>query len=760
MVVLGVAQLAISGALFSCSSTLPLSDLPIWTLTSEGAWPAVHLSTTHRGGVAGILNTSHDANGSGTLGASSGLRVENVSLPSLVQLDLARAGAIPNPLLGNQLDDGSLRWIHDSSRNWTYTTMFAAPAAAQRQLVLVAQSLDTLATVRLNGVVVGFSTNMHVRMALELPPTLLRYGAENTLAISFDDPISYSIAEYAKHPCSCDGCCHFNATQYPIYNWAQGRPWIRKVQSHYGWNWGPASMPYGVPREIFIVELDTRPLLEDMRVSVKPTASMLLPTERLNDNSTDFDVALELRIRAVKFVAAGTVLTVIVDWNDGIPHTIRLPELTAGTNTVIVKLTAVRPTLWWPRELLMASGRTRPAMYNITVALGEYGSGYLAPQRSLGLHDEFSYTLRRRVGFRTAELVRDPARDGNGTIFAWRINGVLLYVRGANIIPYDVFMTEKSVGHAYGISLRSAAAAHMSMVRVWGGGAYLGDAFYDEADELGLLVWQEIMFACAIYPTWPEFKDSVRAEIIHQTRRLSSHPSLVLWCGNNEAEQSQMSPTAWRQYYNLAYEVIISTLRNVTVDAEVELWPSSPSNGFQSTWSDPRDATRGDVHRYVYFGDCTDSSLYGEMPRFQSEFGFPSYPSDSELAPFVTNETEDMRTLSRFHIARQDLNCPLSNATLEVHGLGTGKRAGCEFPMMSLLLPTPSGSAGWETQTSDVWRHSLYMGQVAQGLCVKAQAEHLRRGRDTAAQTAGSLFWQLNSCVSLDLCQYVLKLRV
>jgi hypothetical protein len=145
------------------------------------------------------------------------------------------------------------------------------------------------------------------------------------------------------------------------------------------------------------------------------------------------------------------------------------------------------------------------------------------------------------------------------------------------------------------------------------------------------------------------------------------------------------------------------------------------------------------------------------MPRFQSEFGFPSYPSDTELAPFVTNETEDMRTLSRFHIARQDLNCPLANATLEVHGLGTGKKSGCEFPMMSLLLPTPSGSAGWETQTSDVWRHSLYMGQVAQGLCVKAQAEHLRRGRDTAAQTAGSLFWQLNSCVSLDQCQYLLN---
>jgi hypothetical protein len=260
------------------------------------------------------------------------------------------------------------------------------------------------------------------------------------------------------------------------------------------------------------------------------------------------------------------------------------------------------------------------------------------------------------------------------------------------------------------------------------------------------------MFACAIYPAWSAFKASVRAEIVYQTRRLSSHPSLVLWCGNNEAEQEHMSSAAWQQYYDLAYEVIIATLRNVTADAAIELWPSSPSNGFQSTWSDPKDATRGDVHRYVYSGDCTDPSHYGDMPRFQSEFGFPSYPSDSELLPFVTNTTEDMRTLSRFHIARQDLNCPLSESTLDVPGLGTGKKSGCEFPMMSQLLPTPSGVAapdGWETQTAVIWRHSLYVGQVVQGLCVQAQAEHLRRGRDTSAQTAGSLFWQLNSCVVL-----------
>jgi beta-mannosidase len=450
---LTLAQLVIPAF---AGAILPLSDVPIWRLTSsDGAGPPA-------------------------------LRpVHNISLPSLVQLDLERAGVIANPLLGNRLDDDALRWIHDPSRNWTYATRFTAPAAPQG-LLLVAQSLDTLATVRLNGVVVGSSTNMHVRMVLELPLALLRHGSDNTLAISFGDPVSYSTAEYAKHPCSCDGCCHFNATQYPIYDWAQGRPWIRKVQSHYGWNWGPASMPYGVPREICIVELDNTPLLEDMRVSVKPAGGMPLPKEPLQDNSTDFDVTLELRIRAAKFIAAGSVLSVTTGWDTGMPRKIRLPELNPGTNTVTVKLAAIRPALWWPHELLIASGHTRPAMYNITVSLRDNGADHPALPPSLGLHDEYSDTLRRRIGFRTAELVRDPAHDGNGTIFAWRINGVLLYVRGANIIPYDVFMTDRQVGRKqYAVSLQSAVAAHMSMVRVWGGGAYLGDSFYDEADELG-----------------------------------------------------------------------------------------------------------------------------------------------------------------------------------------------------------------------------------------------------------------------------------
>jgi hypothetical protein len=335
---LGLLTQLAATATFATPPHLRLAERPTWTLTGDGS-PAV--------------------------------RVSNLSLPSLVQLDLHEAGLIGSPLHGNALDDGSLRWIHDAGRNWTYSTVFTAPVSVHG-LLLVAQSLDTLATVRLNGAVVGTSTNMHVQLALELPATVLRPGTENVLAISFGDPVSYSIAQHAAHPCSS---CKFNATQYPIYSWAQGRPWIRKTQSHYGWNWGPAGMPYGVPRDIFLVEL-SKLLLEDMRVSMMPAAARradqlpLLPTERLEDNATDFEVTLELRVRSVLPAPAGTALLVTAGWDEsGVPQTVHLPALPRGVSTVTVTLEAKRPALWWPRELLLAAGVARPTMYNLTVAL-------------------------------------------------------------------------------------------------------------------------------------------------------------------------------------------------------------------------------------------------------------------------------------------------------------------------------------------------------------------------------------------------------
>ena len=448
-----------------------------------------------------------------------------------------------------------------------------------------------------------------------------------------------------------------------------------------------------------------------------------------------------LQVRSETAVPAGRRLVVSSEWAGEVTHA--LPALSAGTTSVTLNVEAKQPSLWWPHELRPA-GQATSRLYTLNISLSP--SATSLPAGWQGEHGEFAATISRRVGFRVAELSQGPPKQGSGKLWQWRVNGVLMYIRGANVIPFDALTTPDRVGRQQFRSvLGSAADAHMNMLRVWGGGQYLNSEFFDAADDLGLLVWQEVGFACAIYPAHAEFAASVRDEIVHQTTRLSAHPSLVLWCGNNEAEQdSEMAYAAvWKQYYALAYDVIVDTLRSQmqSGQANVELWPSSPSNGFQSTWSDPTDSSRGDVHYYDYFGDCTDSSLF-PSPRFQSEFGFPSYPQETELAARASSPA-DLATYSRFNIARQDLNCPLSNVTLEWKDLGTGKRAGCQLPMMRTLLPLPPG--GWANQSAETWRHSLYAGQIAQALCVQAQAEHLRRGRDTSAQTSGSLFWQLNS---------------
>ena len=678
-------------------------------------------------------------------GADSKMSTKLVEPPSLVHIDLMKAGKLSDPFDGTNIDDAEHRWVMQES-NWTYSATFYI--ASTSPLLLLAQGLDTVCSVRLNGLVIGNSSNMHVRTVLQVAAV----AGVNTLSFSFADPVSYAKTQRAMHPCPCSletctddkqharpcRCCDFNATQYPIYSWAPGRIFVRKAQSHYGWNWGPATMPRGMFLPVSLLRLHA-PVLEDVFVGVTPLTALPLSMP-LMDNSTSFNVRLHLKIRSETAVSAGLKLVIASEWAGEEAHT--LPELIAGTTSFTVDIKATQPMLWWPHELRPA-WQTTSKLYTVNVSLGDARES--APSGHAH-HGEFSPVVSRRIGFRVAELAQGPPTHGNGTLWQWKINGFLLYIRGANIIPFDALTTPDRVGRQqFKAVLSSATEASMNMVRIWGGGQYLSSEFYDEADDLGLLVWQEIAFACAIYPAHPEFAASVRAEIVHQTTRLSAHPSIVLWCGNNEAEQnSEMAQEpVWRQYKSLAYDVIVMTLRSQMSQgqANVELWPSSPSNGFQSTWSSPKDESRGDVHFYDYFGDCTDSSRF-PSPRFQSEFGFPSYPQETELVARTARPT-DTAIYSRFNIARQDLNCPLSNYTLEWNDLGTGKRMGCQLPMMQTLLPLPPGS--WANQSIETWRHSLYAGQVAQALCVQAQAEHLRRGRDTAAQTSGSLFWQLNS---------------
>lgn len=540
----------------------------------------------------------------------------------------------------------------------------------------------------------------------------------------------------------------FATHQYPVYNWCTNRVFARKVQSDWGWNWGPCYVPAGIQLPLFL-----RPLAPAVIADV---ASVVEP---LGDpGTTSFTVTVTASVRAS--VATQAVLQLQGTWPQGSAAPTPVPVmLPPGNSAHTVSAVVAGVQLWWPRNL------GAQHMYNLTVSL-------VATPRAGG---DVIDTARRRVGFRTVELRQDPATDGNGTLFYFRVNGVAFFAMGANWIPSDTF-APRTGRERYEALLASAVAANFNMIRVWGGGRYevssrpppgptllcLGlprffppttsllptlpqaDEFYDLADELGLLVWQEAMFACAIYPAHESFLASVRDEVTAQATRLSHHPCLALWCGNNEVEQSKEleTPDGWATYARLNYETVLPALRQ-TVGTSAALWPSSPSNGFQSAWSSPRDPSRGDVHYYIYDGVCSDESMFLQpAPRFQSEFGFPSYPSALELQPHGNASNGDFRVLSPWNGHRQDLNCPLANETAGP----SGKTAGCQLPMMRRWFGELRGIPGsWRSNSSAVWAHSLFVSQLVQALCVKYQAEYLRRGRDTAAHTMGSLYWQLNS---------------
>ena len=216
---------------------------------------------------------------------------------------------------------------------------------------------------------------------------------------------------------------------------------------------------------------------------------------------------------------AGQVLTICSEWGGEQVRT--LPALDAGTNTVRIVLDARNVRLWWPHELRPVEQPTSK-LYSFNISITSITSA-LDKVADEDTHGEFSVVLTRRIGFRVAELVQDSPAVGNGTLFQWRINGVLLYIRGSNVIPFDALTTVERVGlPQFKNVVGSAVASHMQMLRIWGGGQYLASEFYDVCDEMGVLVWQEVAFACAVFPAHAEFAASVRAEVQHQTTRLVS----------------------------------------------------------------------------------------------------------------------------------------------------------------------------------------------------------------------------------------------
>ena len=568
-------------------------------------------------------------------------------VPGCIHADLLRHKLIPDPFWGS--NERQVQWIEEE--DWLYRCEFEARAEwfAHEHVELVAEGLDTVATVRLNGKAVAVSDNMFVPLRVEVAG-LLRRG-RNRLEIAFGS-LMQTIRARQK-----PGDWH--EENDPVGGCAT----LRKEQCSFGWDWGPRLATSGIYKPIGI-EAWSGNRIDSVQI-------------RQRHGGKTVTLRVDPRLATKGGTLRGTLSLrgeVVAELKDG-AFTVRSPEL------------------WWP------NGHGAQPLYDIALELFHGGKPVDA--------------WRGRIGLRTIELDRHPDRFGES--FQFVVNGRALFAKGANWIPAHSFVA--GVGReTYDDLLTSAAEAHMNMIRVWGGGIYEMEAFYDLCDEKGLLVWQDFMFACALYPGDKAFLASVKAEAGAQVRRLAWRTCLALWCGNNEIENmpQEILRTAKRKkaYEAVFYGVLPEAVRRW--DGERAYWPASGHNpeGYEKGVHNER---AGDEHFWdVWHGRKPIKHFENQHYRFYSEFGFQSYSSPEVAATYCPPE--------QFNVFGPIMETHQRNGGanhLVLDYLSRRFRMPGDYPALA------------------------YLSQLNQAYAMKVGIEHFRR---SMPRTMGALYWQLNDC--------------
>jgi beta-mannosidase len=590
-----------------------------------------------------------------------------MAIPGDIVSSLLAAGKIPDPYYGqNELD---LQWI--GREDWELERSFSLDDSTLKyaRVFLEIKMIDTLAEIRVNGELVGKSENMFRPFGAEIR-RFLKLG-KNRLSVLIRSPERGAAAEAALLPYPIP------ASTYPVCS--PHRNLIRKEQCMAGWDWGPCLMTGGIYDGISLLALDG-PRLLSVGFSARPVAS--------SDGETAGDFAAKVCVELESEAEAEVEVAVEVA---GASASRRL-SLPAGASVHTFSLRVVSPRLWWP------NGEGEQALYELLIQV------------------KGGQETRQRVGFRDLVLVSDEDELGRSMKFV--VNGREIFAKGANWIPSDSLPSRRTRSRMAGL-LRSAQAAHMNALRVWGGGRYESDDFYELCDELGILVWQDCMFSCALYPSAPSFLANVEAETEAQVKRLRSHPSLALWCGNNEAlgaitwyEESKKSPARYLIDYDRLTEGVLGRVIR-ELDPGRVFWPSSPSAGpgdFSDNWHSD---ARGDMHFWSVWHEGKPFSEYLTVePRFCSEFGFQSFPSYHTVASFAPEGERNPSSPSMEAHQRH----PRGNSLI--------------VETMLRYFRMPSG-----------FRQTLYLSQVQQALAIKTAVEFWRTRRP---RCMGSLYWQLN----------------
>jgi beta-mannosidase len=576
------------------------------------------------------------------------------TVPGCVHTDLRRARAIPDPFRGT--NEAGLQWIDE--REWEYAADFriGGDMLGEEVVDLVADGLDTLATVRLNGSLVARTENMFIGYRWDVR-RLLRKG-RNTLSIRFASATRYIRTHRLGH------------TPRDINDPVGRCTVIRKEQCQFGWDWGPRYVTAGIWQDIRLEGWSGNRL-----------AGVAVTQSHGRTGVVTLSLAPELARADRGATCRWRISSGARDAISG-----------AGTRIVVRD-----PRLWWP------NGQGEQPLYWLEAEVLGSDGGVIG-------------RWARRIGLRTIEL--DRHKDEWGESFQFLVNGRPVFAKGANWIPANVFVAGLGRGD-YARDLEAAAAANMNMVRVWGGGIYESDEFYDLCDELGLLVWQDFMFACTLYPGDAAFIASSRAEANFQVGRLRHRASLALWCGNNEIwginahELVDPKKKALRANYERLFHRALPAIVNEHGGA-TPYWPSSPWRGDEDAGHAAGEA-RGDSHYWdVWHGRNPVKDYEKWNFRFASEFGMQSYNSSATQAEFS---------------GRGDTN--ILGSAMETHQKNKGGN--------QVILDYVSRRYRFPRSQEAL----IYLSQLNQVHCIQTGVAHYRR---LMPRCMGSLYWQLNDC--------------
>jgi len=605
-------------------------------------------------------------------------------VPGVVQTDLLNSKLIPDPF--DRDNEFHLQWI--GLADWEYQTTFQVDAATQAHdhIDLVFDGLDTFADVYLNDQSVLHADNMFRRW--RVPAKAMLKSGPNTLRIVFHSAVEKMIPYAKSQP--------FILPSISTHNYGNEEniataPYTRKAPYNYGWDWGPRFMTEGIWQPVRLETWDA------LRIDNFHIHQHSITTDLAN-------VTAELDIDASKPTTATLALAHDELMGPQASDGTQTLQLNAGMNHVSFPLRIVSPKLWYP----VGYGAQSRYRFSAAIRIGKEPAAH----------------AETKTGLRSVEMRRVP--DQWGKSFEFVVNGIAVFGKGADVIPFDSFPNRVSPEIHRNI-LQAARDAHMNMVREWGGGYYESDDFYDICDELGIMVWQEFMFGGDMVPGDVAFQENVRQEAIDQIKRLRDHPSIVIWCGNNEVEtgwyhwgdrqefKESISPEArdrvWQDYVILFSDILRST---VTQYADpVPYTPSSPSANFEQI---PDNQHNGDMHYWAVWHQQAPAEDYTkQFPRFMTEYGFQSFP--------------EMRTIHAF--ANQPGDFDIRSTVMQAHQ----KNKGGNERILTYMLR--------EYREPKDFASFVYLSQVQQAEIIKIGAEHLRRQRP---RTMGSLYWQLNDC--------------